>query len=61
MTPKAGLQAVSISLVLDGKNYAIVKGMLDLTSIRNRGSFTGLTGTNPFLNPTVKVQGSFTC
>jgi hypothetical protein len=35
--------------------------MLDLTSTRKSGSFTGLTGTNPYLNPTVKVQGSFTC
>jgi hypothetical protein len=52
---------VSISLVLDGKGYAIVKGMLDLASTRTSGSFTGLTGTNPFLNPAVKVQGTFTC
>jgi hypothetical protein len=61
ITPKAGPQAVSISLVLDGKGYAIVKGMLDLASTRKSGSFTGLTGANPFLNPTVKVQGSFSC
>jgi hypothetical protein len=61
LSPKGGLQPASISLVLDGKNYAIVKGMLDLASTRKSGSFTGLTGTNPYLNPTVKVHGSFTC
>jgi hypothetical protein len=61
LSPKGGLQAASISLVLDGKSYAIVKGTLDLASTRKSGSFTGLTGANPFPNPTVKVRGSFTC
>jgi hypothetical protein len=61
LSPKSGPQAASISLVLDGKSYAIVKGMLDLASTRRSGSFTGLTGPNPFLNPTVKVGGSFRC